>query len=232
MKSEFSVINGACTLPEFTGIRVLHMPVILGDRKSVPEILSGYLPLLELCAEAESRHVAKVVYLTVDEKIIPAGESHRRPGLHVDGWYKTEENVGTHAPMRGGGWGGGGGGSWGGAGVLGDEGTGLLTIASSPGCKAWKQDFQGEPNHEGDCEHMRPQCSEDHGEILKPGSLYWFSSLCVHESLRLSVERRRHFVRLSLPSMADWYEGCTPNPLGVKPSGRVMPRRRFVRTYT
>lgn len=212
---------GACKLPDFSGIRVLHMPVILGDLASLPEELVGYIPMLDACREAMPDHAGKVCYLTVDEKEVKAGMTHRRPRLHVDGYHKTE------AGGSGGAWGGGGGGgSWGGAAPSGG-GTGLLTVASAEGCRAWNQDFDGEPEVEGDCEHLRPQCREESSQILEAGGLYWMNPLCVHESLPMPVDTKRQFIRLSLPSTADWYEGCTPNPMGVMPTGRIMPRRRF-----
>jgi len=63
--------------------------------------------------------------------------------------------------------------------------------------------------------------------LLASGGLYWLSSLCVHESLPVVQDVHRQFVRISLPSTADWYEGCTPNPKGIQPTGKIMPRRRF-----
>jgi hypothetical protein len=196
------------------------MPLILGDRASVPDSVWGYVEVLDLCAKVKPEYAGQVVYLTIDEKVVEAGQTHRRPRLHVDGWHKTEDGSTSSGTW------GGGGGSWGGAAPSG--GTGLLTIASRRGCRAYKQDFEGFPAPEGDCEHLRPQCRE--GEVLEMGTLYWLGALCVHESLPMAELTPRQFVRLSMPSTADWYEGCTPNPRGVLPTGRVRPRRRFMKS--
>ncbi len=222
--SRFHLLTQYCPLPAYRGTRVLLMPMIHGDKASLPEDLQQWWPTLDVCAKHTPQHKGKVVYLTVDEKQVPAGKTHRRPRLHVDGYWKTEAG-------HGGVWGGGGGGgAWGGGrGTASWQGgTGLLTVANHPGCRAWAQDFEGRPEVEGDCEHFRDQCDE--GQVLKPGTLYWMNPACVHESLPMTKGVKRQFLRISLPSNADWYEGCTPNPKGIQPTGKIQPRRRFLKS--
>jgi hypothetical protein len=101
-------------------------------------------------------------------------------------------------------------------------------VASHAGCRVWNQDFTQDPNVEGDCAHLRGECRDECSEVLTAGGVYWLSSHCVHESLPLLHDTERQFVRVSLPSKADWYEGCTPNPLGVKPAAKTAPARRFL----
>lgn len=230
-------------MPEFRGLRILMMPIIFGDNDSVPE--KDCLPMLDVMWRSMPQHSGKTVYLTVDQKEVECGKTHRRPQLHVDGYPHTEVdkrmvesgyclhgNPGIWAgSAHGGTWGGsGGGGGWGGSSssLYWWDGTGLLTISDVVGCQAWHQLFSGDPKVEGDCEHLRNQCREDCAVTLKPRTLYWLSPSCVHESLPMSVNTRRTFVRLSLPSKCDWYDGCTPNPLGIKPTGKINLRRRFM----
>ena len=204
------------------------MPIIFGDKDSIPKELYGYCPMLDYAASMFSKHAGEVVYLTIDEKKLHAGQTHRRPGLHVDGWHKVTTY--SFSSYGGGSWGGGGG-SWGGSSSkeINDEGTGLLTVANKIGCRAWMKNYDGEPEAEGDCEHMRNLFPEDKGVLLQPNQMYWLNPLCVHESIPVTEDMERQFVRISLPSKADWYEGCTPNPLGVQPTGKVQPRRtRFM----
>lgn len=223
MKSRFSVVADQVHLPKFSGVRALLMPIIHGDPASLPDNMAQYGDLVQVMGEAKPEHLGKVVYLTVDEKLVQAGMTHRRSRLHVDGWHITEEGSKLGGP-----WGGGNpGGAWGGA-RPGEEGTGLLTVASHIGCRAWNQDFDGEPAPEGDCEHMRPQALGKNAEVLAANRLYWLGAHCVHESLRQGEDVERQFVRLSLPSTAEWYEGCTPNPKGILPTGPIAPRRRFM----
>lgn len=195
---------GPVTLPHYEGIRVMMMPFHTHDvRGSLPPALSHWAPVVERMAAPAS---AGVGYLTIDEALVRAGETHRRPGLHVDG-------VGPDG--RAGGWGGGGG--WG--------SKGMTMVASHVGCRAYVQEFCGAPAHEGDCSHLAadadPRCAVD----LQPDQIYLCSPMTVHEALPMKTDTRRQFCRVSFPSDAPWYEGYTENPLGILPAGPIHPRR-------
>jgi len=196
---------GDVVLPPYTETRVMMLPFIIGDQDSLPSFVAQYRdPMLHMTADSE--HVGRVGYLTVDEKMVEAGKSHRRSGLHVDG-----------GPLRG--WGGGGGWS--------SKATGAITVSSHIGCRAWEQEFDGQPQDEGDCEHLRPQL-QSVGTIFEPNGVYWFDGMCVHESIIQTIPVCRQFVRISLPSTCPWYEGYTDNPLGIKPTGPILPRRKYM----
>jgi hypothetical protein len=198
---------GRVNLPKFSGIRVMMLPVICGDDKSLPSFVKDYGVVFgDLAAMANPEHIGEVVYLTVDEKCVMPTKTHRRAGLHVDG---------------------GSGRGWGGGGGWGSIETGMLTVSSHPGCRAWSQSFNGEVGEEGSCDHLRDELVGD-GTLLAPGEVYWLGGLCVHESVSQESAVDRQFVRLSLPSECPWYEGYTENPLGVKPTGPILQRRVFM----
>jgi hypothetical protein len=188
----------------------MMMPVILGDMKSVPDILHHYKPALEALFDMGG-HKNSVGYVTIDEKLLAPGDTTRRPGLHVDGVY--------HGRM----------GAWGGGGPWGSVGNGMLTASSYPACKAWNQTFFGMPGPEGECNHLKDCLREDKGHMFKAGEVYWLDGLCVHESLPVTEHVVRQFIRVSLPSNGPWFEGYTENPLGVKPSGPILPPREFMK---
>lgn len=196
---------GPVDMPVYSGARIMMMPVILGDLNSIPSSLDNWISALQQLFRF-AYHAGEVGYLTIDEKFVKQGETQRRPGMHVDG---------------SGGWGGGGGGSWGGG--SGNKSTGCIVIASPAGCRVWEQKFLGQPGPNGECDHLKDQCGDPIS--LRAGIAYWLDGLCVHESLPMPVDTKRQFVRLSLPSNAPWYEGYTENPLGVKPTGQILPRR-------
>lgn len=205
--SEYREI-GPVTLPDFSGLRVMMMPLILGDLNSIPPMLANWKATLASLFEMGGHH-GKVGYITIDEKTVTPGATHRRAGKHVDGVFQG----------RAGGWGGGGG-SWGAA------GTGMLTVSSPAGCRCFRGTFVGWPGNEGECDHLADQCKD--GELLKERTVYWVDGMCVHESVPMVDPVNRQFVRLSLPSDGPWFEGYTENPLGVKPSGEILPRREFM----
>lgn len=192
--------------PEFSGERIMMMPVILGSLDGVPrqyhELVSKIYSVMEL------RHFNQVGYLTIDEQLLNPSETLRRPGLHVDGFYHGNSGA----------WGGGSGdgGSWG------SVGNGMFVISNTNHCKAYLGVFEGEPKDEGECDHLTIPTE---GEVFQAGEIYWLDGACVHESLPVSEPTQRQFVRLSLPSSGPWFEGYTKNPTGVLPSNDVLPER-------
>lgn len=202
--------RGPVDLPDFSGIRVMMMPLILGMGDSIPPMLDRWRGTLAKLFDFCPQHKGQVGYLTIDEKHVKASTTHRREGLHVDGVLNG----------RAGGWGGGGGGGWG------ASGTGMLTVSNPAGCRAWRGTFDGWPGNDGECDHLRDQLGD--GELFKPNTCYWVDGLCVHESVPMEKDVDRTFCRLSMPSTAPWFEGYTENPLGVKPTGEILPRRKYM----
>lgn len=199
------VDRGRVELPEFTGVRVMMMPFLMQDPASIPNMLGRWRGVIAALVRM-SRVEKGVAYLTIDEALVKAGETHRRPGLHVDG-------VGPNGEI--GGWGGGGG----------YAASGMLTVASHVGCRGWSGVFIGRPRANGDCAHWREQCPPEMAIYLHSSRVYGCGPMFVHESLPMPVDTRRQFCRLSLPSNAPWYDGYTRNPLGIEPTGPIHPKR-------
>jgi hypothetical protein len=190
--------KGSLHFPEFTGLRIMMMPLRLEDEATIPEFMAQWRPAVrELIGISTVKH--GTAYLTVDEAVVRAGETHRRPGMHVDG-------VGA--------WGGGGGG-W--------ARNGMLVASSRLGCRGWHQDFSGAPGDNGDCSHLADQCAAE--TLFQPGRVYWCSPLAVHESLPQQENGPRTLVRLSMPNDCPWFDGYTQNPTGILPTGPVLPAR-------
>lgn len=200
---------GKVYLPKHSGTRVMMMPIVLGKIDSLPAHLEQYKPALRDLFEKCKQHHGQIGYLTIDEKDLKAGETHRRAGKHVDGVHEGSC----------GGWGGGGGG-WG------SKGNGMLTVSNVPGCRAWNQTFDGEIGQDGECDKLAAQCEE--GTLFQANTVYWVDGLCVHESVPMERDTQRTFLRLSMPSRAPWFEGYTENPLGIKPTGPILPPRKYM----
>lgn len=207
--SSRSSLSGRVELPDFSGILVMMMPVVLGDMASVPDNVAPYRDMLSDLFDIGGHH-GEIGYLTIDEREVRRGETHRRAGLHVDGVYNGSA----------GGWGGGApGGGWG------SVGNGMLTVSSHAMCRVFNKDFVGWPGMEGECDHLVDQCDAEAQIILGPGEVHWLDGLCVHESMPAPETVKRQFVRLSMPSEAPWFEGYTKNALGVMPTGPILPAR-------
>ncbi len=144
-------------------------------------------PVQALCRAAGADR--GFAHMTVDEKIVFAGMSQRRPKPHVDGCFM---------PARA---------SW-------DSGPGptwahgcnniplaefrrmpVIVAASAVGCRAWRGLFDAQPAGDGDLSHL----ALDDGEILPADIGYLLSADCVHESLIQPVDVPRTFLRIALP---------------------------------
>lgn len=152
-----------------------------------PQMAPGYEDYLDpvkvLCAAAKA-FIGKA-FMTVDEKIVSAGASQRRPGPHVDGCFMSHLRDWSH---QGGGW---------------NHSCNLLPIprmavivaSSFPACKAWEGEFDGEPKSDGDLSHL----NLGEGQILPANVGYLLSPDCVHESMIMQQATQRTFLRIALP---------------------------------
>lgn len=164
---------------------------------AAPTMPAGYEdyaePVTTLCAAAGAK--VGTAHMTVDEKVVAAGMSQRRPKPHVDGCF---------VPYFGGGGGwshGGGGGGWlhtcnevGGAHIARMS---VIVAGSERGCRAWRGTFDGEPKADGDLSHIAGQLGD--GEVLPANVGYLLSPDCVHESMVFDKPTRRTFLRIALP---------------------------------
>lgn len=189
--------------PEFSGTRIMMMPVKIGTVAGVPEHYHKFVhTLFGMC---EARFHGQIGYLTIDEREVKAGNSLRRGGLHVDGYYQGRC------------------GAWGGGGGWGSVGNGMLTVSSTAHCEAYLGVAYGEIGSEGEADkldltHCKPA-------LFGAGDVYWVDGACVHESLPVVEDTKRQFVRLSMPNNGPWFEGYTKNPAGIQPSAETLPMR-------
>jgi hypothetical protein len=155
-------------------------------------------PVIALCRAAGA--IEGIAHITVDEKIVLAGMSQRRPKPHVDGCFIPALNHWGHD----GGDGSGGGGSGGWNHYCNDISARevgrmpVIVAASVAGCRAWRGVFDGRPAPDGDLTHIAHLLGE--GEVLPANTGYWLSPDCVHESMIFSEVIQRTFLRIALPA--------------------------------
>lgn len=200
MKFQSEIIKlGEIKFPEFSGTRVMMMPVHLHQIDTMlPNYREFFKNLLSFSKIKEG-----TAYITIDEAELKKGEYHRRPGLHVDG-------IGEDGKAAA--YGGNGGGY---------ASNGMLLVSNIIGCKGWNQTFEGEMKPNGNCSHLVHQLLPHTEVIMEPNTVYWCNPLAVHMVLQMPADVKRQFVRLSMPSSAPWHEGYTPNPYGIKPTGPI-----------
>lgn len=132
-----------------------------------------------------------IAHMTVDEKIVPAGMSQRRPRPHVDGCFTPSLNRWSHGEPS----------SW--LHYCNDIQRGpiqrmaVIVAASVKGCRVWRGKFLGEPKNDGDLSHIKDQLND--GEILPANTGFLLSADCVHESMIMNEPTQRTFLRIALP---------------------------------
>jgi hypothetical protein len=159
--------------------RQLYMHSFNIDNPTMLEGFEDYYDTVISLLKASGRSQG-VAHMTVDEKIIPAGMSQRRPKPHVDGHY-----TGTH-------WGHGG---WGHCQEL--PRMAVIVASSVAGCKAWEGQFEAQPKNDGDLTHIEHELGT--GVILPPNVGYLLSPDCIHESMIFNEPIQRTFLRIALP---------------------------------
>lgn len=142
-------------------------------------------PVSALCRAAGAR--SGIAHMTVDEKIVGAGMSQRKPRPHVDGCFMPEAMRWGH-PAPG----------WAHyCNNLPISRMPIIVAASVPGCRAWRGHFDATPTSDGDLSHIADQLGS--GEVLPANAGYLLSPDCVHESMIFDAPTQRTFLRIALP---------------------------------
>ena len=141
--------------------------------------------------------------MTVDEKLVEAGMSQRRPKPHVDGCFIPQAASWGHEP--GPGW------AHGCNNIPLDQFRRMAVIVASnfPGCRAWRGGFNAQPASDGDLSHL--QLNE--GEVFPAHVGYLLSPDCIHESMIQAKPVQRTFLRIALPVEFEYF--ASPIPAGL-----------------
>ena len=75
---------GKVIFPKPNDRNVNMLPFIFGNKRSLPKNLQDYFDLIEACPYHNKSERGKVGYLTVHESYVDAGQTQRRPGLHIE----------------------------------------------------------------------------------------------------------------------------------------------------
>lgn len=195
--------RGAVTFPAHTGERVYMREF----RKStgLPAHLSRWQSTID--AMLDGVDTDGPIYLMIDQGVVKATSSHRRPGLHIDGYWNPAisahggggRHSGTPSDEGRGGHGGGrhcsGADSWANADYRDLEGLILASdVSASRAMVGW---FDGLPGEGGDCSHIDVSDMQD--IRLAAGTCYAGNVTMLHESLPVAADCLRTLVRLNVP---------------------------------
>ena len=229
--------NSPLRFPESRDLNINMMPFKLYDpAKTLPGYCHQYIPMILRCtlpyAPSTAKDRDKIAYLTIHESDVSAGETQRRPGLHIerpsgpggrvlkfnhDASHWDPENREYMSVA----W---GMGHW-------DDGwpvDGIFlasNVASST--RVWPAlvDNSEELARNG-CERLRPHLGE--ATLLDANQLCWITDRTPHESVAIDRDVHRQFFRLVVGPVGVWYsKHNTENPLGVRPDAPVTDVDKF-----
>jgi hypothetical protein len=164
------------TFPAFIGERVYMQPFLKKD--GLPEALRQRWQAT-IDAMLEGVETDKPIYLMIDQQRVTVGSYHRRPGLHIDGYWNP--GVGHHT---------------------GHIHTnflkeGLILASSVQACRAFIGEYHELPGDGGDCSHVDTSKMEE--IIFKENNVYAGNVGLLHESLPVKQDCFRTLVRLNVP---------------------------------
>jgi hypothetical protein len=153
------------------------------------------------------------IYLMVDQSVVKAGNPHRRPGVHIDGYWNP--GISAHGGHRGisahggmpshksqpthGGWPGRShismAQSWEEASY--EQQEGIILASSVTAAKAYNGEFVGKPKDGGDCAHINLSSLECLD--MQAGVVYAGNVTMLHESVAVPHDCIRTVVRLNVP---------------------------------
>lgn len=195
MKDRSEVKRGeAVCFPEFTGERIYMRRFF--QTEGLPSDLKRWQSTVDAMLEGVRTQLP--IFFMVDQRMVRAGQCHRRPGVHVDGYWHEELKAHgggghrpeppQHRPFP----------------VPGHQGHSLsgsaelLILASNVlGCRAYVGTADEEPQSGGDCSHFDLRRLER--VPLEPGFAWrGETGTLLHESLPVAEDCQRTVVRLNV----------------------------------
>lgn len=202
---------GLCTFPAFMGAQV-YMREFFQD-KGLPDDLKDWQKTVDQMLAGIKTN--KPLYLMVDQSFVKAGAPHRRPGVHIDGYWIPA--IGAHGGGHGGNAPGGHGSrrghnayppghkpgrsrhltSWEESDYL--EPEALILASNYTACKAYTGEFDGKIKEGGDASEINMSNLTEH--ICEANRVYAGNVTMLHESLPVKEDVYRTLVRINAPGV-------------------------------
>lgn len=193
------------SFPQFTGLRCLMMPYIQGEPESVPVEYRTYFDIIR------SLFITKgdIGFLTIDESPVKKGKPHRGDRAKCDRALHTEAGRQPDMVYS---WGDGGG--WGTSHRVELERGVKILLANNldDSCAVWDATHE-DTSLDGDIGDKSAQYPYDDAVMMKSGEVYEIGILTPHESLPVSDNANRQFLRILSSGVHGRESYFTLNPL-------------------
>ena len=179
--------RGKVNFPEFTGERV-YMKEFYKE-KGLPSELSRWQSTVDSMLEGVDTDGP--IYLMIDQGVVKGGTSHRRGGLHVDGYWNpriSDHGGAKHfGSWKTGGW------------VNCDfkDKEALILASSLTAARGYQGIWEGSCGEGGDCSHINTSNLKE--VVMHAGNVYAGNVAMLHESLPVAEDCIRTLVRLNVP---------------------------------
>jgi hypothetical protein len=190
--------------PVYSGVRCLMMPYIQGDPRSLPP---GYEAYHDIIRRVFMRG-GDIGYLTIDESPVRAGAPHRGARAKHGRALHTEAGRVPGVCYQ---W---GGGSWGGGRRVELEADVAILLANNldDSCAVWDAEHP-DTTADGDIGHCAEQYPYSAATMMKAGEVHRISILTPHESLPVTRDFDRQFLRIVSSGVHGREPYFTENPL-------------------
>ena len=204
--------RGPVSFPEHIGEREHMIPFT--QRDGLPKRLARWQPTVD--AMLAGIAVNDEMYIMIDQQFVEAGNTHRRDGLHIEGYWAPQYagHIPPPVPRPGH--------TWITSGIhkgrppghrSGDNipddaewGTpefekheGIFLASNVIGCRAYAGKWSGHIGKMGDCRHIQPVNMRE--VILQPNRVYAGNVTMLHESIPHVEDCYRTVVRLNVPNL-------------------------------
>lgn len=182
-------------------IGTVKFPAFMAERVHMQEFtelggLPNHLARWQSAVDAMLSSVSGIdpedkIFITIDQGVVEKNTTHRRGGIHIEGYWSAE--ISCHTGIR-------------------DEGAAVepwseqalshpeITIIASDvsGCRAFVGEYSGEILEGGDCSKIDTSSLKQ--IVMEPGKVYAGNVTMLHESIPVRQDCRRTVVRLSIQS--------------------------------
>lgn len=199
--------RGNVAFPKFMAERV-YMREFYKD-KGLPQDLKRWQNTVD--AMLDGVDTDEPIYIMVDQAIVKAGMPHRRPGVHIDGYWNPgisahggHRGVSAHGGMpnhnaqpthRGTPRHGSNADNWSDATY--EDKEGVILASSVSAAIAYSGEYNGKPSNMGDCSHIDVKALE--AVKMQSNIVYAGNVTMLHESVPVELDCLRTLVRLNVP---------------------------------
>jgi hypothetical protein len=188
--------RGQVSFPDFNNERVYMLEFF--KKIGLPTHLKHWQKTVDLMLNGIETDLP--IYLMIDQAFVKAGQTHRRPGLHIDGYWNAGHTShqpakpvpihGPDRPMHGS-----GSDNW--ETAIFNEAEALVLATNVTAARGFEGQFLGPIKHMGACEHISVDGLKE--VKLDANFAYVGNVTFLHESLPVEQDCYRTLIRLNLP---------------------------------